>query len=133
MFKKMYIIPIICTVMLTGCNSSGINQKRTNEKQYADNTFIMIKNEESGDELLSEVYVKYEGKDKNKITSALSSSVNCVPGRVPHLFTPLRVCRECHALMCLGNTTLYSSPKAVKALSSPAGRKPDELFQSSDP
>lgn len=69
MLKKIYMISMICTLMLTGCNSSEITQQRTNEKQYTDNTFIMIKNEESGDDLLSEVYVKYEGKDKNKIAS----------------------------------------------------------------
>lgn len=69
MVKKLYVIPMICTLMLTGCNSSKSVQQSNNEKQYADNTFIMIKNEESGEDLLSEVYVKYEGKDKNKIAS----------------------------------------------------------------
>lgn len=63
------MVPMICALMLTGCNSSESTQQSNNEKQYTDNTFIMIKNEESGDDLLSEIYVKYEGKDKNKIVS----------------------------------------------------------------
>ena len=68
MVKKLYVIPMICGLMLTGCKSESIKQIN-NKKQDTDNTFIMIKNEESGDELLSEIYVKYEGKDKNKIAS----------------------------------------------------------------
>ena len=68
MVKKLYLIPMICALMLTGCKSESIKQSN-NKKQDTDNTFIMIKNEESGYELLSEVYVKYEGKDTNKIAS----------------------------------------------------------------
>lgn len=68
MLKNKYVIPMVCALLLTGCKAEN-SQQVSVKTQDTDNTFIMIKNEESGDELLSEVYVKYEGKDKNKIAS----------------------------------------------------------------
>lgn len=70
MLKKIYI-PFICTLMITGCKSNNLNQSKV---QNTDNTFVMIKNENSGDEILSEIYLKYEGKDKNKIASNIPAS-----------------------------------------------------------
>lgn len=68
MLKKKYLIIMVFTLLLTGCKSEKIKQVNVKTKD-TDNTFIMVKNEESNGELLSEFYVKYEGKDKNKIAS----------------------------------------------------------------
>ena len=87
MIKKIYAIPIICTLLLTGCNSK--NSEEFNTKiQGNDNTFIMVKNEESGDKILSEIYVKYEGKDKNKIASDIPAytEISYLEGKQSILF-----------------------------------------------
>ena len=52
MIKKIYVIPIICSLFLTGCNTKNSSQVNS-KSQGNDNTFIMVKNEESGDKILS--------------------------------------------------------------------------------
>lgn len=70
MLKKYVFIPLICTMLLAGCSNTKGNDSQV---KGADNTFVMLKDVSGEDDTYytSDVYIKYEGKDEEKIASGI--------------------------------------------------------------
>lgn len=64
MIRKYSFIPLILVMLLTGCAKDSNVQVKGE-----DNTFIMLKSTGTEESDVSDIYVKYEGKDEEKVAS----------------------------------------------------------------